>query len=274
MKSFTRQLSISLTGLTVVLPLCLNALPIYMDTKIINTPSEPTTVLINNNSHIQFYNARIKLKAGNTWTDLGNVAPGQNTFKVYAAVDNTPEVFEVQLENGQWLFSAYDKDNSNTIAFNIEASQDSKFKAALFKKYHKDIPALNLFSSDTHHVAFTPISTKLALNLWAIVCADGGEGYDGIYCAFGTTPLMFYYGFGGGIGAGIAGGGFASSGFTPQQLLSEFNYLGSTQYVLESELFLQEIEIIPIGAAVLGGLDETEGGGEGMFSPVPYAAKP
>lgn len=271
MKSLKHNIANGLAALAVIAPLSVSALPIYMDTKIINDPNQPTTVSINNNSNIQFYNARIKLKAGDTWTDLGNITPGQNLFKINAPIDNTPEIFEVQLENGQWLFSTYEKNNSDTIVFNIEASQDNKFKAELYNKYHKALPALTLFSPNTHHVAFTPISTKLALNVWSITCADGGEAFEGIYCGFGTWPVIFYYGLGAGMGGGIATGGFSTSGHTPQELVTDYNYIGSTEYAMESEFFFQELEIIPIGVAILAGPDFDDEGGEGLFSLNPFS---
>lgn len=151
MKTYTHVVITGMTVIGLISPLCGEALTMATATESQSTQTL-TTVEIGNNTQIPLYNARIKLKAGDTWTNLGNVVPGQNTL--------------------------YKKDHSGKVKFNIEMNNDPKFKELLSKEYKADIPALNLYSA-AQTMGFLPVSSKLAYDQWSISCANMGKSKQG-----------------------------------------------------------------------------------------------
>lgn len=234
-------------------------LPQYNNDNIASAQQISTKVLIGNNTKLSLYNARIKLKAGNTWTSLGNIDPGQNTFTVHEQADDSPGVFEAQLENGQWLVTSYEKDHTGKIAFNLEACEDPAFKASLLKDYKVNIPALMLYSTNTHHTGLFPVPTKYADDEWGVNCASAAVGPSGIICTISSSPIVQYKGIGAGLGASVGIGYFSGNGYTPQQLAENYSSLTSTRYILSLLVFCNVLAIYPYGRAVLGSISGAGG---------------
>lgn len=215
-------------------------------------------ISVNNNTQISLYNARMKLNQDGDWVNIGNIQPGQNHFTVNGFLDDKSNIFEAQLENGQWLIGDYQKNNLNEIHLNIARSQDIKFRENLRANYQIYIPALSLYSVNTHEINLNPISTQLADVVQSTTCYS--EDY-GFYCVINYKPAIAYYGEGSTLSQNTMDGYFASN-LTREQLLDKYSTKGSTSY----SFLLKLINLSPLEAGAFQMSQYVgNGSGKGQF---------
>jgi hypothetical protein len=221
-----------------------------------NKPHQQIFVVIGNNSQLPLYNARLKLNRDADWTNIGNIKPGQNNFILNGFLDDEPNLFEAQLANGNWLIGAYEKDHTGKIALNIEASQDAKFKA-LLQDDKGDVPALSMYSLNTHQVHLMPISAADAYRPSLASCTNVNNDFR---CYMANLGL-FYYAEGGTLSPNNPYGYFSSE-LSPWELLQKYGAKGSTTYKLQKSY----MSVKPRGAGSFGFFQkEAQVEGKGHF---------
>lgn len=187
-------------------------------------------VSIGNNSQLNLYNARIKLAAGDTWINLGNIVPGQNDFKIAGTLDNYPGVFEAQYENGQWIAATFDKDHTHKIAINLELNTDPKLAASFLTTYQSSQPILDLYSVNSHQATLKPISIKNANNVWSAMCQNVDESSKAIICDIYSNPIIQYQGWGVRLVKDTYTGEFGGGSHSPKWFVGKYHKPGSTSY--------------------------------------------
>lgn len=223
MKKLSRcLLSNAILGL-LVLPLTTSAGP----TSINNSTTE-VPINIGNNSQVSLYNARLKLTKAGDWVNIGNINPGQNNYLLKAAIDDEPNLFEAQLDNGRWLIGAYKKDHTGKIAINIEMSQDTQFKKMLKEDANADIPALSMYSLNSVQAHLLPIPVKYASLPDMASCSNMDQGF---YC-YVSNLNIYYYAQTGSVSNGPYG--YYYSSLSPYELAVRYGQKDSTDFKLVS----------------------------------------
>lgn len=178
-----------------------------------NKPQGEIKISIENNMGIDLINARFNLNNTESWSDIGIISKGINSYIIQDRLSDSPSILQAMEPNGQWISAIVKKRNPSTI--NIIISSDSKdeiLKAWDLEAKKGSIPAKisSILDKKTEVDIFFPREKKYT-NEWASTCVGGAVAVGVMSCEIASTPSMTFTGWGGGIGLFTAiYGGWAS----------------------------------------------------------------